>query len=234
MKVSIHTVYGLIFKIWRKKRMDLFIETIDPRPNEVLLDVGGYPSTWMNRPQMVKRTDCLNIHPIEWSEEAAPQHHITAVLGDGCALKYDDRSYDIVFSNSVIEHVGDWNSQRAFASELSRVGKKLWIQTAAFECPLEPHFLAPFVHWLPVPIRKFCVRWLTPWGWITRPSKAQVNDQILHTRLLTKNQMKELFPDCRIWTERLLGMFPKSYIAYRTGSKQVIGGDGGQVLLSQP
>lgn len=215
MKFTIHTIYGQIFKLWRKMRMKLFIETIKPKSNELLLDVGGYPNTWTNRPQLVKRIDCLNVHPIEWPEESVPQHHITTVLGDGCALEYEDESYDVVFSNSVIEHVGDWEHQRAFASEVRRVGNKLWVQTPAFECPLEPHFLAPFVHWLPVPIRKFCARWLTPWGWLTRPSKAMVDDAIFHTQLLTKNQMKELFPDCKILTERLFKIVPKSYIAYR-------------------
>jgi hypothetical protein len=174
---------------------------------------------------MVKRIDCLNVHPIIWSEESFPQQHITTVLGDGCALEYGDGSYDVVFSNSVIEHVGDLKRQRAFASEVRRVGKNLWIQTPAFECPLEPHFLVPFIHWLPVPMRKFCAKWLTPWGWITRPSKDEVNDKVLHTRLLTKNQMKEPFPDCKILTERLFGIFTKSYIAYRTESEQFSGGD---------
>ena len=232
MGFSIHTIYGLMFKIWRTKRMRLFIETVKPKSNELLLDVGGYPNTWTIRPQMVKRIDCLNIHPIKWSEESAPQHRIATVLGDGCALEYEDGHYDVVFSNSVIEHVGDWERQRAFASNVRRVGKKLWVQTPAFECPLEPHFLAPFVHWLPVPIRKFCTRWLTPWGWLTRPSKAWVNYTILHTRLLTKNQMKELFPDCKILTERFFGIVPKSYIAYRIDREPVAGGDDGHAAAS--
>jgi hypothetical protein len=54
-----------------------------------------------------------------------------------------DQEYDIAFSNSVIEHVGDWERQAAFASEIRRVGKNLWIQTPAKECPIEPHYLAP-------------------------------------------------------------------------------------------
>ena len=36
-----------------------------------------------------------------------------------------------------------------------------------------------------------------------------------YTRLLTKREMKELFPDCEIRTERLLFVIPKSYIAIR-------------------
>jgi hypothetical protein len=164
---------------------------------------------------MVKRIDCLNIHPVTWLAESAPRHHITTVIGDGCALEYEDGIYDVLFSNSVIEHVGNWERQRAFAAEARRVGKELWIQTPAFECPVEPHFLALFVHWLPVSLRKFCVRWLTLWGWLTRPSRDQVNETVMHTQLLTRKQMKDLFPDCHIITEKMFGIVPKSYVAYR-------------------
>jgi len=197
--------------------MALFTALVDPRPGEVILDVGGYPATWTAQPQRARRVDCLNVHPIEWDSPAFPGHCIETLLGDGCALDLKDDSYDIVFSNSVIEHVGDWERQGAFAAEARRVGKRLWIQTPALECPLEPHYLAPFVHWLPVAMRRRLLRWFTPWGWMTRPSREEIDDTIAHTRLLSKKQMKTLFPDCRIITERLLWAIPKSYIACRTG-----------------
>ncbi len=53
----------------------------------------------------------------------------------------------VVFSNSVIEHVGTWEDQQAFAAEVRRVGRRLWVP--AYECPIEPHYLAPLVHYLP-------------------------------------------------------------------------------------
>lgn len=230
MPFNIHTIYVQLFKIWRSKRMLLFEEMIDPQQQDVLLDVGGHPSTWVNRPQITKRIDCLNLHRIQWPTEteseylpnptdAANEYRITTIPGDGCALNYSDESYDILFSNSVIEHVGGWEQQRAFASEARRVGKKIWVQTPAFECPLEPHFLAPFVHWLPVAIRRLVTRWFTPWGWFNRPSQAITDRTIEHTRLLTKRQMQELFPDCKILTESLIWFIPKSYIAYRASKE---------------
>jgi hypothetical protein len=142
------------------------------------------------------------------------------MIGDGCALEQADRSYDILFSNSVIEHVGDWERQQAFAREVRRVGKKIWIQTPAFECPIEPHYLAPIVHWLPVAIRRRLLRWITPWGWLTKPSQEKIDETISLTRLLSKKQVKELFPDCVILTERLFRVFPKSYIVFRTDAGQ--------------
>ena len=136
--MNIHKIYAVIFKVWRQKRIALFESTIKPGGDEILLDVGGYPNTWTTRPQLTKR--------IDWKIQLNVRNLITTVVGDGCALDYDGGAYDIVFSNSVIEHVGDWRKQQAFANEVRRVGKKLWVQTPAYECPFEPHFLAPFVH----------------------------------------------------------------------------------------
>lgn len=214
--MNIHSIYARIFKIWRQKRMAKFEALIKPRPEDSVLDVGGFPATWTTRPQLVKTIDCINIHSVDWSGDDYPNHQITTSIGDGCSLNYGDRSYDIVFSNSVIEHVGDFEKQKAFALEVRRVGGRLWIQTPALECPLEPHYLAPFVHWFPVSVRRKLLRWVTPWGWMEKPDQARVDETIAFTRLLSKKQFESLFPDCTIITERLLGIFPKSYIAYRT------------------
>jgi 2-polyprenyl-3-methyl-5-hydroxy-6-metoxy-1,4-benzoquinol methylase len=59
------------------------------------------------------------------------------------------RSFDIVFSNSVIEHVGDAESQQQFAHEIARVGRAYWVQTPNRRFPVEPHLLTPFLHFLP-------------------------------------------------------------------------------------
>jgi hypothetical protein len=229
--MDIHSIYAQIFKIWRARRMTEFEQLLQPRTDDTLLDIGGYPETWTTRPQLTQRVDCLNVHPVGWNNALSPDHRIVTTVGDGCALEYADGSYDIVFSNSVIEHVGDWDRQCAFANEARRVGKKLWIQTPAFECPLEPHYLAPFVHWLPVRIRRRLLRWCTPWGWLTRPTQEKIDETIASTRLLTKKQMRKLFPDCVVMTERLLWFFPKSYVAYRLNSEQGAAPDGNPAVL---
>lgn len=195
--------------------MDIFEKIIRPGKEEVILDVGGYPGTWTTRPQKAQRVDCLNVHPVDWEPSDFPEHRIATLVGDGCALPFEKDSYDILFSNSVIEHVGDWEKQKEFAREARRVGKKLWIQTPAYECPIEPHFLALFVHWFPVRIRRRLLRWVTLWGWLSKPSQKTIDETIATTRLLNKARVKELFPDCTIVTERMFGVLVKSYIVYR-------------------
>lgn len=206
-----HDVYARIFKIWRRKRFALFVRLVSPKLDQRLLDVGGSPAFWTEYPVIFGGIDVLNIHPFEGIQN--PEYHIRACCGDGCALQFADKSYDVSFSNSVIEHVGAWERQQAFAKEMLRVGKCVWVQTPAFACPIEPHYLLPFVHWLPKKIGGKIIRWFSPRLWIQRPSESEINDMLETTRLLTKREMRELFPHCDIYTERLLGFIPKSYIA---------------------
>ncbi len=221
--MRLHHLYGPIFKIWRVKRFEQFRKTISPKPSDRILDVGGYPHTWTNTPQDVELIECLNLIVYPWPEEKDhPDHRIRIIEGNACALPYEDGSYPIIFSNSVIEHVGDYEAQKAFASEVRRVGQKLWIQTPAYECPLEPHYLTPFVHWLPKGLRRKIARYFTLWGILEKPNKAAIDEMVDYTRLLTKREMKELFPDCEIRVERLLGIIPKSYIAIRLAPVKVV------------
>jgi hypothetical protein len=125
------------------------------------------------------------------------------------------QSYDIGFSNSVIEHVGSWERQLQFASEIRRVANALWVQTPAYECPIEPHYMTPFIHYLPRSLQKRILRWCTMWGWIERPNQEQIDALVETTRLLRKPEIQRLFPDCEIITEHLLWVMPKSYIAIR-------------------
>ena len=95
------------------------------------------------------------------------------------------------------------------------MGRRLWIQTPAREFFIEPHFIAPFVHWLPKRIRPFVVRWMTPTGLITRMSLEKSREMVDEIRLMTRSEVETLFPDCEIITEKFLGIFTKSYVAVR-------------------
>ena len=214
-KLNIHQLYALIFKFRRKRRHDYFETLLCLKPTDRLLDVGGHPQTWITRPQIVSQVDCLNIVAISFDTSLYQHHKIQMMVGDGCELPMKASSYDVVFSNSVIEHVGGWSDQVKFASEVRRVGQRLWIQTPAYECFIEPHLLAPFIHWLPMPYRKKLARRFTLWGLLEKPSQTEIDKFVSGVQLLRKRQMADLFPDCEIITERMFFIFPKSHIAVR-------------------
>lgn len=131
--------------------------------------------------------------------------------GDGTALQFGFKQFDLVFSNSVIEHVGDWDKQRLFAKEMIRCGKSIYLQTPNKWFFIEPHLIATFIHWLPFSVARHLVRWFSIWGWVTKPSQATIDDFLSHIRLLNEKEVKELFPGCNILNEKILGM-TKSFI----------------------
>ena len=212
--MNIHNIYAVIFKIWRVKRHQVFLNKVKPKLTDIILDVGGTRQAWVNYgAQPCKKIISLNIE--HGNTESPEGYDIECVVGDACELSYSDNEFDIVYSNSVIEHVGDYERQKLFAEETLRVGKKLWIQTPAYECPIEPHYLAPFVHWLPVSLRRRVLRYFTPWGLMTKPNQQKVDDTIKYTQLLKFKELQNLYPGCDIYVERFLGVFPKSYTVFK-------------------
>ena len=125
--------------------------------------------------------------------------------------QFTDKQFDVVFSNSVIEHVGTYEDQTCMAREVQRVGKRYFIQTPNFYFPIEPHFLFPFFQFLPVAwkillVERFNVRYR-----YKEIKEALSEARII--RMLTKKELRQLFPGATLYEERFLG-FVKSFIAY--------------------
>jgi hypothetical protein len=189
-----------------------FAHRMRPTAETTILDVGGDPATWSDIALSSKIT-ILNLRLVDLTGLQG-ERRMEAVVGDGCCLDYENGAFDIVFSNSVIEHVGTFERQKAFADEVRRVGKALWIQTPARSFFIEPHLLTPFIHFFPNSVQKRLVRHFTLWGMLTRPTRKQADGFLAEIRLLNKREMSKLFPDCEIVHERLLGL-TKSFIAVR-------------------
>jgi hypothetical protein len=205
-------VLDRISKGFRQKRMRRFLVFFKPGAGDRILDVGGYHATWRQM-EVKSRIDLLNIHPMERDAEVGDPP-FNEILGDGCALAFGDRSYEIVFSNSVIEHLGTLERQQAFAREAMRVGQALWIQTPARSFFFEPHLMTPFLHYFPSGIRRRLMRNFSVWGLLFRPEPKEIDDFLAEVRLLSFHEMKSLFPGCTILREKFLGM-TKSLIAVK-------------------
>jgi hypothetical protein len=129
-------------------------------------------------------------------------------------LALEDESFDIAHSNSVIEHVGDWERVESFAITTRRLAPRYYVQTPYFWFPIEPHFSALFFHWLPevTRARRVMKRDL---GFNPRATTvAEAMRSVQSARLLDKAMMRALFPDARLEEERVLGL-TKSLIAVR-------------------
>ena len=146
----------------------------------------------------------------------AGAQHCAYVEGDACHLPFADGSFDLVFSNSVIEHVGSRQAQEQFAREIARVGRAYWVQTPDRYFPVETHLLTPLVHWLLKRWSDWIIERFTIWELIARPRADQKRwyiDQFRsHIRLLSCADMTRMFPHAVIRKERFL-LLSKSLIA---------------------
>jgi SAM-dependent methyltransferase len=150
----------------RERKLELFRGLLDPGPETTVVDVGvtdapfGAGSTdnffealypWPERVTGVGQTE------LERFREAFPL--VRAIRADGRALPFDDGTFDLGFSNAVVEHVaGGRDGQRQFVHELCRVAGRVFVTTPNRFFPLEVHTLVPFAHWLPPDLRARVVR----------------------------------------------------------------------------
>jgi hypothetical protein len=205
-------VYRLFFEHvnghFRRRRMRRFYALVAPEPSASVLDIGGTSQTWTTE------SDGEGSFPVTLVNirryDAVEGERFTMSQGDATQLPFEDKTFDVAFSNSVIEHVGPWEKQQAFAREARRVARRLWIQTPARSFPIEAHLLAPYIQYLPKKAQH-TLAWLTPRGLMSPEVVHEIIDEV---RLLTYKELQQLFPDCQILRERLLGM-TKSYIAVR-------------------
>lgn len=158
---------------------------------------------------------CLNLDVPETTYDTAK---FSYVRGDGRCLPFGEQTFDIVFSNSVIEHVDSFDEQRKFAEEIRRVGRTYWVQTPNKWFFIEPHLITPFIHYLPLGLQKKLLRYFTIWGLVTKPSRDQIDIFLRTTRLLTEKELKQFFPDGTLYREKFF-LFTKSFVVYKTDGR---------------
>jgi hypothetical protein len=206
---------GSLASALRKKRFRDFLDIIATMEGKTLtiLDVGGWERYWEIQGFVNSGHQIILLNLT-----AAETHHpnIISIAGDARDLsRYDDQSIDIVFSNSVIEHLFTFKDQQRMADEIRRVGKKYYVQTPSYGFPMEPHFLFPFFHWLPLSARVLLVRHFALGWYAKQPSDADAKKLVCEIRLVSKREFSKLFPDAVIRHERFLGL-TKSFIAVKT------------------
>ncbi|MFZ0758750.1 MAG: class I SAM-dependent methyltransferase [Candidatus Sulfotelmatobacter sp.] len=212
-------LYACFQQRFQPERVRLFYETFDITEDTKVVDLGGGTFFWQlaqaqGRP--VPRVTILNIRPVTGPLSPC----VAAVIGDAKAAPFDDFSFDIAFSNSLIEHLFDWGSQCVFADEVRRLAPNYFVQTPDKHFPVEPHFATPFIHWLPKSLRRQMIRNFTVWGLLNRPSRQNVESAVAEIKLLGPLEISGLFPEAVLKRETFMGL-SKSIVAYRRQSTSV-------------
>jgi hypothetical protein len=206
------------FRRARAQRIEELIETIFSARGEVrIIDLGGDPAYWrriFDREFLeARRVSVTLINPMPY---ASDDPMLTCVAGDACALEeHPDLSFDMVHSNSVVEHVGDWPRMEAFAAEVRRLAPAYYVQTPYYWFPYEPHYSSLFFHWSPEPMRARALL-RRRHGFSEKCSDmGEAMREVQEARLLDKQQFRFLFPDAEHYDEKAAGL-TKSLIAVRT------------------
>ena len=216
---------------FRKRRIGSLVDAYPNLSEYRVLDVGGRPGIWnllkehygVEPKELILLNVERDIDRIEMKEEGVCSDLLVGdertvsyrlVLGDGRRLPFAENSFDLAFSNSVIEHVGELEDMQEFANECDRVGQRLYIQTPNHWFPIEPHIICLFIHWLPRSLYRkvsfLSVHYLL-FAWRSASLKNIFYNEFDSIRLLRRSQLANLFPNCKISTEKVLGL-TKSFI----------------------
>lgn len=197
---------------------NLIEKSLQHRDHVTILDVGGRAIYWKMLPDHLRKRVKITILNYEeelsaYTDGSTDSLSIEQVVGNACNMpQYGDRTFDIVHSNSVLEHVGSYRNMQDFAKEIRRVGKCYYIQTPNFWFPIDPHIAFPFVHWLPDPIRLFLFTHIKL-GLARKADFTHAVWRMDDTRMVSRRFMTALFPDARHLREPFLMIFTKSLIA---------------------
>jgi len=197
---------------FRRRRFAFFQSLLSHLERPVrILDVGGTETYW--KMMEVKAGDQVFITLLNLTQTDVSFPNVTSIAGDARAIMAEDASFDVVFSNSVIEHVGTYQDQLQMSGEVRRVGKRYFVQTPNKYFPLEPHFLFPLFQFLPINIRVLLLQNFRL-GWFSKtPDEVKAREIVETIRLLDKREFLSLFPNAQIYEEKIFGM-TKSFVAY--------------------
>jgi SAM-dependent methyltransferase len=138
----------------RKAKLRQFLSVTQPSPNSTILDAGAaeieyspFDNYLEKKYPYPSKVTALSIHVLQGFKKRYP--NVQAVTYRGGGFPFKDKSFSVVFSNAVIEHVGCFDKQLQLINEMNRVGGQFYFTTPAKEFPLEIHTNYPLVHWLP-------------------------------------------------------------------------------------
>lgn len=178
-----------VHRAFRETKIRMFIEKIRPVSSDTLLDIGGstgITGEFLGLYSYFNKIVILNLRPVNPIVEIDTKSDL--ILADGCFMPFLSYSFDFVFSNAVIEHVGPWQRQKMLADEIRRVAKKgYFIATPNRYFPIEPHTLLPFYQFMPATLQKAILK-ISP-GYLTKYEPIN---------LLSARELQTLFPEAKV------------------------------------
>lgn len=182
----------------RRRKWGLFLKEIAPTQEMRVLDVGFSEGEFSSTDNFIEKNypypEMLTALGTDIPAKFKLRYpKVSAFHYDGIVFPFEDKTFDVLWSNAVIEHVGDRDKQLFFLKEIKRVSKRAFITTPNRFFPIEVHTLVPFLHYLP---KKIFERYLMLIGkrWATGG----------YMRLLSHAELKSLLADAGITEYRII------------------------------
>lgn len=209
--------------IYRQRRIELFASLLEPLEASPIriLDVGGEIDFWRGSDFWNNPSYAITVINIQDEKDVNPSDANNIQWKYGNALDFVEElenGYDVLFSNSVIEHVGGDTEMEKMARQFEDFDGAYFLQTPNLWFPIEPHFRFPFFGILPFAVRVLLMRCFSLGSYYRAESWEAARGKVNTTRLLTVSQMRRLFPSATILREKWYGM-TKSIYVYRPGPK---------------
>lgn len=195
----------------RQRRNEEFKRRFPDLADMRVLDLGGTAISWR---VLGLRPLSVTLVNLDQAEEPA-ESWMEVVQADACAGGLG--KYDLVFSNSLIEHLGGHAKRQKFAEVVRESAPSWWIQTPYRYFPVEPHWFFPCFQFLPFQARlMICQRWKTLHASACK-DPAEAAEMVASVELTSATEMRMYFPDSEIWFERIAGL-PKSLVSVKAGT----------------
>lgn len=193
----------------RLGKFELFQSVFQPTPEDRILDVGADPQLFSRYtfedfyPHQERITGgSIDFKMVCKAREYYPRARYA--IFDGCKLPFPDKSFDVVFSNAVVEHIVGKERQQQFAREVMRVGKSWFITTPNYWFPLEVHYFLPFFQFLPPGAQRL---------YSHLSASALPKGGPIDLELLSARELRRLFPTSEIVKMRVT-FWPETLVAY--------------------
>lgn len=192
---------------FRQQRTEEFKRRFPGLADMRVLDLGGTTVSWS---VLGLRPASVTIVNLDHDGKAPCEPWMKMVDADACEGGFGQ--YDLVFSNSLMEHLGGHARRQQFANVVRESAPAWWIQTPYRYFPIEPHWVFPGMQFLPFRMRVMICQ---HWSMLDMPACKDANeaaDLVASTELISATEMRTYFPTSEIWFERIAGI-PKSLVA---------------------
>jgi hypothetical protein len=206
----------------REQRLKLFNDFMKGATGSVrLVDLGGTVKFWEKwglAKQPLLDVTVVNNHWIDKNhiDDAITLPNIRRLRADVLDFSAEDfAQYDVIFSNSLIEHLPGRHLQQKLARAIVDSGRRYFLQTPNKMSPVDPHFPRPYVPFFaayPRPLQARLLSWNALGSGSAAPSYDAALQRLANYFPLTTRDMRGLFPKAHIVMERPLGV-PMSIVA---------------------